>query len=147
MTGEGERTPLATILYLLFLPLPYHYSHGLSETKAAQMKIRSRNHSTIDRVILYIFILNKKTERLGFKMEIDHLHLLILLNREIRTTIFRQRVPSINYLSHWEYPLILWRARFRSGVDLAKLATYRSAVAFKIHSVMVNVRPKMPRTA
>ena len=29
---------------------------------------------------------------------------------------------------------LLWRARFRSGVDLAKLATYRSAVAFQIHS-------------
>jgi len=29
---------------------------------------------------------------------------------------------------------MVWRARFRSGVYLAKLATYRSAVAFKIHS-------------
>ena len=29
---------------------------------------------------------------------------------------------------------MVWRARFRSGVYLAKLATYRSAVAFQIHS-------------
>ena len=68
------------------------------------------------------------------EMEIDHLHLLIQLFYSEKSGLQSSDRASINYLSHWEYPLMVWRARFRSGVYLAKLATYRSAVAFKIHS-------------
>lgn len=61
-------------------------------------------------------------------MEIDHLHLLIQLFYSEKSGLQSSDRASINYLSHWEYPLMVWRARFRSGVYLAKLATYRSAV-------------------
>jgi len=98
------------------------------------MKIRSRNHSTIDRVILYIFIKNKKTERLGFKMEIDHLHLLIQLFYSEKSGLQSSDRGSLRKTTCLIGNTLLWRARFRSGVYLTKLATYRSAVAFKIHS-------------
>lgn len=67
-------------------------------------------------------------------MEIDHLHLLIPLFYSEKSGLQSSDRGSLRETTCLIGNTLLWRARFRSGVDLAKLATYRSAVAFQIHS-------------